>query len=1094
MTCRTQHARRRARKKPCAAGFWALRTAALVCLSAGPVSPAMAQDTPDSPPSVAGTPSLSNPPPPAPLANRAALLNLAHQFVKKIGGGMARADILMGLSESKSGAQGPQQRIADGTEMILQARVGQDTLEGDMIAIQEAGRTFVSLQDFFAVLGFPIRIDPEKKQAQGWFIRETRSFSLDGASGTVSVDGRTYTLDPLTFREEEGDYRVTLDTLGTWFDMTFDLDVSRQMMVVHSADPLPIQQRHARRARRIAKASGAPPSKMPRQEDPPALYDMPFVDVALNTQARRSQTGQPFSKTVSSSVLTSGDLAGMTVKSFSASSLRDSVNSVRVSARKVSEDDDLLGPVKARAFEIGDITPVRLPLAGGSGQEQGVRITNRDANQSVTFSTTDIEGDAQPGWDVELYRGEQIVGFQEVDQNGRYRFPDVRLLSGSNDFRLVFYGLNGERREEERSIPVDLDAASSAQSIWSVSATRRNVTTYNRLNSEQPEDGQIQLAATIEKGLGDTVLLNGGLRTVPQEETRKTYVEGGLSTVLGGALVTSNLAYDLDGEAAVEISARRNFGQQRLGMQAQINTSGYAFGGSSDNPGVVGASAQISGPLFSWNGEHFGYGLEASYGELADNESTVSASQNLNASMGPLRFNNALSYEKKSGFGDDQDGEEILDTFSSTFLWGDNQFRTSALYEIAPDPAMASVFASWLHKYTEKISSEVEAERFLKSGLNRLEARLNWRHDHFTLSPRVEMDSDGRVIAAIGARTGLAPDPRSGMPVFRGKSLTGAGGLSARVFLDNDGNGFFNTGDELVEGVDVMAIQSRRHETTDAQGLAFLTDLPAARATDISIDPSTLPDPSWIQGSQGVSILPRPGRVSQIQIPLHKSGEIDGTVLLAPPRREPYAASGIRLYLYDMSGRKKMFTTTAYDGFYLFSMIPPGDYYLLPAPEDLELLRAESPLPQKIRIGYNGTVLYGQDVSLVVRDEKMATLAIADGPGDYLLRNANVPDLSKTHVILDLGAYRSRLMMALVWYRLKTRYGVLLGGSELLVKPSESLPDSEGKHILRVSQNDDDLDDARRKCRAIAARGIGCRVEFLPRGGGTQGVDLVSNQ
>lgn len=167
-------------------------------------------------------------------------------------------------------------------------------------------------------------------------------------------------------------------------------------------------------------------------------------------------------------------------------------------------------------------------------------------------------------------------------------------------------------------------------------------------------------------------------------------------------------------------------------------------------------------------------------------------------------------------------------------------------------------------------------------------------------------------------------------------------------------------------------------------------------------------------------------------------------------------------------------------------MVPPGDYYLLPAPEDLELLHAESPLPRKIRIGYNGTVLYGNDISLTVRDGKSPTLAIAEGPGDYLLRNANVPDLSKTNVILDLGAYRSRLMTALVWYRLKTRYGVLLAGSELLVKPSESLPDSQGNHNLRVSQNDNDLAEAHRKCRAIAARGIGCRVDFLPRGGGAQ--------
>lgn len=884
-------------------GLCALGAGVFLCLSAGTGFPAMAQEAaPSSAPSAV---SASDLPPPPPPANRAALLKLAHQFVDRIGAGMAEADALMGIADSRAGARVLQPKIPDGTELILQARVGRDILQGDMIAVQESGRTFVSLQDFFSVLGFPIQINPETKQAQGWFIRETKLFHIDGKAGTVSVDGKTYTIDPMTMREEDGEYRVTLDTLGTWFDMRFGLDVSRQMIVVDSTDPLPIQQRQARRARRVAKATGIPPSKLPRQEDPPALLDAPFVDVSLNTQARRSQTGQPFNKTLSSSVLTSGDFAGMTVKSFSSSTLQDKVNSVRLSARKISEDDDLLGPIKARAFEIGDVTPVSVPLAGGSGQEQGVRITNRKAGQSVTFTTTDIEGDAQPGWDVELYRGQQIVGFQEVSQDGRYDFQDVRLWAGPNDFRLVFYGLNGERREENRAIPVDLDAATGSGSTWSVSATRRNITTYNRLQSEQPEDGQVQLAATVERGLGDAVLLNGGLRSVPQDDTRKTYIEGGLSTVLGETLVMSNLAYDLDGEAAAEISARRNFGQQRLGLRAQVNTSGYAPGSSGENPGVLDAGADLSGPLFSWDGNHFGYALDVSYGALAENQSTLSAGQNLNASMGPLRFNNSLSYTKKEGFDNDQDREEILNTFTGTFLHENNQFRASALYEIAPDPAMASVFASWLHKYTEKISTEIEAERFLKSGLSQLNGRLNWRHENFTLSPRIEMDSDGRVIAAIGARTGLAADPRTGTPIFRGKALTGSGGLSAHVFLDNDGNGFFNTGDESVEGVEVVAVQARRHKETDADGMAFLTDLPTDRATDTTIDSSSLPDPSWIPASEGVSILPRPGRVSKIDFPLHKSGEIDGTVLLAPPRREPYPASGVRLYLYDMSGRKK---------------------------------------------------------------------------------------------------------------------------------------------------------------------------------------------
>ncbi|HRC26492.1 MAG TPA: hypothetical protein PKX87_03575, partial [Alphaproteobacteria bacterium] len=849
----------------------------------------------------------------APGVPRPALMDLARQFVKTVGGGMAKADAAMGSEAVRKSAIA---HLPEGTELILQARLERHVFPGDMIAVQRGGHLFVSLEDFFAVMGFPLRVDPDKKQAEGWFIRETKPFRLDGAAGRVQVGDKNFTIDPSRVEQTENGWNVAMDTLGAWMDMTFDVDVARQMVAITSGDSLPVQDRAARRARRTPKNTAVPPVRLPRQDSVAGWIEPPFVDVSANAQVRRSASGQPYARNAGYSVFTSGDLAGMTLKTFSASDLREGLNSARVVASKTSTDPDLLGPLQARHFEIGDVSPVRAPLLGSSGQETGVQATNRKADQTVGFASTRIDGDAQPGWDVELYRDDQILGFQEVDADGRYAFEDVRLLAGDNDFRLVFYGLNGERREEPRTVTVDLDAAASAGGVWAVSATRRYDTTYDRQRTARPEDGKPQIVATYERGLGERVLFNAGMRTVPEGEDRKTYAQGGLSSVLGGVLLTSNLAVDLDGEAAGQLIARRNLGQQRLAAQAQVNTNRWSVDGQTDNPPMIGADAQIGGPLASWGGTHLGYSVEGTYTAFAKNQTAVSATQNLNLSSGPWRANNSVDYEKKGGFDSDQDGEDIRDTASITYLSGRNQFRASALYDIAPDPGMASVFASWLRKYTPDLSSEVEVERYLRSGLNRVEGKINWRHENFTLSPRLEMDSDGRVVAAVGARTGFATDPHTGARVFRGRTLTGGGGISARVFLDNDGNQRFNTGDEALEGVRVQAVQARRRALTDAQGIAFLTDVPAGRASDVTIDRDTLPDPGWIPGREGMSLLPRAGHADAVEFPIHKSGEIDGTLFLAPPRRAPYPAAGVRLRLYDMAGRKQMFTTTAYDGFY----------------------------------------------------------------------------------------------------------------------------------------------------------------------------------
>ena len=161
----------------------------------------------------------------APGVPRPALMDLARQFVKTVGGGMAKADAAMGSEAVRKSAIA---HLPEGTELILQARLERHVFPGDMIAVQRGGHLFVSLEDFFAVMGFPLRVDPDKKQAEGWFIRETKPFRLDGAAGRVQVGDKNFTIDPSRVEQTENGWNVAMDTLGAWMDMTFDVDVARQ--------------------------------------------------------------------------------------------------------------------------------------------------------------------------------------------------------------------------------------------------------------------------------------------------------------------------------------------------------------------------------------------------------------------------------------------------------------------------------------------------------------------------------------------------------------------------------------------------------------------------------------------------------------------------------------------------------------------------------------------------------------------------------------------------------------------------------------------------------------------------------------------------
>ncbi len=55
---------------------------------------------------------------------------------------------------------------------------------------------------------------------------------------------------------------------------------------------------------------------------------------------------------------------------------------------------------------------------------------------------------------------------------------------------------------------------------------------------------------------------------------------------------------------------------------------------------------------------------------------------------------------------------------------------------------------------------------------------------------------------------------------------------------------------------------------------------------------------------------------------------------------------------------------TAYDGFYLFTLVPVGHYILRVSPDQLERLNLSQPLEREVLIGEHGTIVSGLDFTI----------------------------------------------------------------------------------------------------------------------------------
>jgi hypothetical protein len=103
--------------------------------------------------------------------------------------------------------------------------------------------------------------------------------------------------------------------------------------------------------------------------------------------------------------------------------------------------------------EVPAIQSIALGFSPGrnvGGVSVGIGNTSPLDERTRTDSRT-IDGTTEPGWDVELYSGQDLLDAVHVDSTGEYSF-EVPMLGSTVTRTLVFVGPNGERISEERTL------------------------------------------------------------------------------------------------------------------------------------------------------------------------------------------------------------------------------------------------------------------------------------------------------------------------------------------------------------------------------------------------------------------------------------------------------------------------------------------------------------------------------------------------------------------------------------------------------------------------------------------------------------------
>ncbi|MEO8673743.1 MAG: carboxypeptidase-like regulatory domain-containing protein [Tahibacter sp.] len=743
------------------------------------------------------------------------------------------------------------------------------------------------------------------------------NFSLDADSEQAVIDGKTLALGPDEILVIDEQMWVSVALVAKLLPIRVELDLQNLVLQLVSTRELPLTARLRRDKEHAALTKSVPAATAiaSRHAFPYRVWGLPSGDLQLLTTSSGS-TSQ-----FGLRALLTGDLAFLNAALFLGASERG-LDEVRLRLTRESVDGDVFGWPPLTRAEFGDVYATNLPLVGSARGGRGFTLSSFPLDQQTEFDATRIEGDAPPGWQVEVYGNGQLLGFQQVSNNGRYLFERLPVLFGENQYRLTFYGPGGERREEFRHVRVGADRIPAGEWRGRMSAHQPGSTLLG-IGRESPGNRAPVASIEMRYGVLEWLTLGGFLARAPTSSEPFAKLDDFAGGIVRASLGNVSINLDVVAQANRRVGGNLGFITQIAGTSVSARLSDYR--GLTTPESTRGGAlldreifVRLNRPLtMTWlHGSDIG--LEITRDDYLSGREETRLALVLRQQIGGISFEHELQQQRLR--------------FDNTTgrLW---QLRSAATFHLGSAHLRAQLAAREGGVDGINLSGQWSIGKRSNLGFNYSRQMEGQEDDVSAYFSRDFIDFTGRIVgghsdtlgnyASVELSISFAFD-QSGHPRFSSRRLASGGLAEPLVFLDRNNNGRFDPlTDEPQPGAVLRVDDAARPGVSDASGHVFLDSLPTFSRTDLSVDPRSLRDPFFEMREDALSFQARPGTVFRAEFPVIETGSIEGHVYrIAGTTRLPL--QGARMELVDGEGHTAARAASQIDGYYVFERVKPG--------------------------------------------------------------------------------------------------------------------------------------------------------------------------
>ncbi|TMS61893.1 hypothetical protein CWC10_09445 [Pseudoalteromonas sp. S3173] len=838
---------------------------------------------------------------------------------------------------------------------------------GEIIAIKNENGAWIELSSLFELLNFAVNVDRDSLMAQGWYISPNNIFNLNINNKTVQLSTEKQRLNESDYYIDAGDIFIDIEVLNRWFGLGMIANYSSLKLGLSPTVTLPIEKKLQRQQRTLYTSSPDKTPTLPWKPSPYQAMSSPVADVQLSYTATNNDN------TLNYAILGSQDLAYFNSEYYLAGSNGDLLKDSRLSFNRENAEGNLLGPLNATSIEFGDVLATQIGTRFKSNYARGVKVNNKPLYKEINSNQITLTGAVQAGWDVELYRNNILIDQQLSLPDGRYLFENVDLLFGANTFELIFYGPQGEVERKVEEYLIDGNSLERGDGFYELSLTQQGEQLLNSGNTIAGEEGWL-LSGRYEKGITDYFSVYTGVSALKSDDAENltNYAFGSNLSVLNKVLINLDYEQNTLEEKELKLSTRSEI----LGQSVR-----FSLRKASELQGQVQQNNNVFNDTENYELFFSGNLMENSYGRLSYQNTASYINSDVRDSI--VRFGNILNYTA-GGY-----------AVNNNLQWSDNNLfsgtsrlqkrfgrlgtRFNINYSLEPTSEITSYETEFSRSLTSNLQAELKLTHALQTEIKFAELGLNWQTDLFSLNSKVNYDTNDNWRIGLFGRFSLGFNSKNNDYFINRRSLVQSGSLIVHVYLDENNNGIYDDGEQNLEGVKVKGLQNYRRAVTDKNGMALLSGMSANLTTDIVIEPGTISDPFLVAANDGFSITPRAGFVEYMEIPLNHSSELEGTVY----KRDEQGSSEVQPFatvkLLDKQGKQVAQTQAAYDGYYLFTDLRPGEYKAVIDDEFKQRKSLKDTQQVMVNLPAQGEVVMGVDFELKEKTQTPAYIANAGG-------------------------------------------------------------------------------------------------------------------